>query len=310
VASPLTRAPILWLAERGWVRRLVTQSAIGRRVALRFVAGESVDEGLRAALLLGDDGIAAMLDYLGENVERAEQASAAADAYVLALKRIEEGALANVNISIKLTQLGLDVSNEICLENSRRVLEAAETSGTLVMIDMEAAEYVDRTLGCFRTLRERFPMIGVCVQAYLRRSANDVRRLAEEGATVRICKGAYLEPPDIAFPRRREVNRSFRELAATLLVSGSAVHVATHDPRLIEGAKRFIERRGISPQRVEFQMLYGIRRDLQERLAREGYLVRVYVPYGAQWYPYLSRRLAERPANLWFLVSNLARRRG
>jgi proline dehydrogenase len=279
-------------------------------MALRFVAGETLDNGMRVAGQLNDRGVGAMLDHLGENVESADQASAAADGYVLALKRIGEEGLANANISVKLTQLGLDVSEEICLENSHRVLQAAGELGTLVMIDMESFEYVDRTLSIYRALREDHPGVGVCVQAYLYRSAEDVRALAAEGATVRVCKGAYLEAPTVAFPRKAEVNRNYARLAATLLAVGCMVHFATHDERLIDGALRFVQRRGIPAQRFEFQMLYGIRRDLQERLGFAGFPVRVYVPYGSQWYPYLTRRLAERPANLWFLASNLVRRGG
>ena len=279
-------------------------------MALRFVAGETLDDGMRVARRLNDRGVGAMLDHLGENVESARQASAAADGYVLALKRIAEEGLTNGNISIKLTQLGLDVSEEICLENSHRVLETAGDLGTLVMIDMESSEYVDRTLSVYRVLRKDHPGVGVCIQAYLYRSAEDVRALAAEGATVRVCKGAYLEGPTVAFPRKAEVNQSYSRLASTLLAAGCTVHIATHDERLIEGALRFVERRGIPAHRFEFQMLYGIRRDLQERLLRAGFPVRVYVPYGSQWYPYLTRRLAERPANLWFLASNLVRRGG
>jgi proline dehydrogenase len=274
------------------------------------VAGETLDDGMRVARQLNDRGVGAMLDHLGENVEAAHQASAAADGYVLALKRIAEEGLTNGNISVKLTQLGLDVSEEICLENAHQVLETAGELGALVMIDMESSEYVDRTLSIYRVLRQDHPGVGVCLQAYLYRSADDVRALAAEGATVRVCKGAYLEGPTVAFPRKAEVNQSYSRLAATLLAAGCQVHIATHDERLIEGALRFVERRGIPAHRFEFQMLYGIRRDLQERLVRAGFPVRVYVPYGSQWYPYLTRRLAERPANLWFLASNLVRRGG
>lgn len=306
---PLTRAPVLWLTERPWVRRLATEGRLGRRFALRFVAGESLDDGIRSARSLETDGVAAMLNYLGENVERPDQAAAEADAYVRSLKRIEEDGLTGVNISIKLTQLGLDISPDVVLENASRVLEVAESAGTLVMIDMESSEYVDRTLECFRALRAHTPRLGVCVQAYLRRSAEDVRELAAEGAIVRVCKGAYLEPGDVVYSTRGEVRESFARLTATLLAAGCEVHIATHDEGLIDGARGFLERRGMPSSTAEFQMLYGIRRDLQRDLAREGHAVRVYVPYGRQWYPYLSRRLAERPANLWFLLSNLVKGR-
>lgn len=308
MAGPLLRAPILWAAGLPFVRRLAQEGGLARRVALRFVAGETLDDALRVAGALNARGIGAMLDHLGENVASPEQASAAADAYVLPLKRIQEEGLADANISIKLTQLGLDVSTDICLENAARVLEAA--GSTLVMIDMEGSAYTDHTLTSYRALRKRYPNVGVCIQAYLYRSADDVRELAREGATVRVCKGAYLEPPSVAFQKRSDVDRNFARLTATLLSAGCSVHLATHDPRLIDGARRFVELRGIPREQFEFQMLYGIRRDLQERLASEGYRVRTYVPYGDQWYPYLTRRLAERPANVWFFVANLLRRRG
>jgi proline dehydrogenase len=307
MSGPALRAPILWISGLPFVRRMAREGGIARRVALRFVAGESLDDGMRAARKLNAQGIGGMLDHLGENVASPEQASAAADAYVLALKRIQEAGLPDANISIKLTQLGMDASPDLCLENAARVLEAA--GSTLVMIDMEASTYTERTLTSYRALRERYDNVGVCIQAYLYRSADDVRALAGERATVRVCKGAYLEPPTVAFPKRSDVDRNFGRLAATLLAAGSRVHLATHDPRLIAAARRYVRRRGIPREQFEFQMLYGIRRDLQEGLAAEGFHVRTYIPYGDQWYPYLTRRLAERPANVWFLVANLLRRR-
>lgn len=276
----------------------------------RFVAGETHEEAIGAARALNDRGIGAMLNLLGENVDSAEQASAAADSYVLSLKRIREAGLPDTNISVKLTQLGLDVSSEVCLENAERVLEAAAEHGLLAMLDMEAFPYVDPTLSVLRKLRDRFSNTGVAIQAYLRRTDDDVRRLAEEGVTVRMVKGAYLEPREVAFPRRSEIRRSYARNAATLLGAGCEVHLGTHDEHLLAGAKRFVRDRGIPPDRFEFQMLYGVRRDLQEALAGEGYRMRVYVPYGREWYPYLTRRMAERPANMWFFVSNLLRRRG
>jgi proline dehydrogenase len=193
-----------------------------------------------------------------------------------------------------------------------RVLQAAtgRDGPTLVMIDMEASQYVDRTLDLYTEFRNRYPNIGVCLQAYLRRTAEDVRRVARPGAVVRMAKGAYLEPPEKAFQSRSDIRHNFARLAATLLGSESTVHLATHDPALIEGAKRFVKTRNISKGRYEFQLLYGIRRDLQAELVREGEPVRVYVPYGTRWYPYLTRRLAERPANIWFFVSNALRRGG
>lgn len=272
-------------------------------MALRFVAGETLDEGVAVARSLNEDGVGAMLDHLGENVATREQALEATEGYVAALKRIREEALPDANISMKLTQLGLDISEELCLDNAARVLDAA--NGTLVMIDMEASEYVDRTLAVHAGLRERHENVGVCIQSYLRRTASDARALAAMGATVRVCKGAYLEPPDVAFADRDEVDRSYREVAATLLAAGCTVHLATHDPGLIRGAEGFVRDREAPSDRYEFQMLHGIRRDLRRRLSAAGHRVRVYIPYGSEWYPYLTRRLAERPANLWFFASNL-----
>jgi proline dehydrogenase len=305
----LLRGPTLWVTERPLVKRLVTQRRFGRQFALRFVAGDNLDAGMRAAAALHRQGIRSMLDHLGENVASPAQASHAADAYVHALKRIREVPEVDCDISVKLTQLGLDSSTDVCLENMERVLEAANgfDSSIQVMIDMEAYAYVDRTLDVYMALRERYPNIGVCVQSYLHRTADDVRRIAGPKAIVRVAKGSYLESPEVAIRSRREVRANFARLTATLLASGSVVHVATHDPRLVEGGRRFIRSRGIPKDRYEFQMLYGIRRDLQAKLVRQGEPVRVYIPYGTQWYPYLTRRMAERPANVWFFLSNALR---
>ena len=306
VNGPLLRAPVLWLTERPWFRRLAAEGSLGRRVALRFVAGESLDDAMGSARALDQRRIATMLDHLGENVASAEQASAAADQYVLALKRVQETEELDCNISVKLTQLGLDVSYEICMENSERVLDAAAQRDTQVMIDMESHEYVDRTLQAHSELKARYPRVGVALQSYLYRTADDVVALPA-GSTVRLVKGAYLEPPDVAFPRRADVDRNFARVFSTLVARGHSVHLATHDPRLIAGSRRVVEERGAGWDRFEFQMLYGIRRDLQGRLADERYPVRVYIPYGSEWYPYLTRRLAERPANMWFFGSQLIR---
>jgi proline dehydrogenase len=276
------------------------------------VAGESLEQGIRAAEQLNALGIGAMLNHLGESVTSAETAAAATDHYVEALKRIRESPSLDCNISVKLTQLGLDVGHGVALENLERVLEVAEeaTPPTLVMIDMESREYVDRTIDLYLELRDRHPELGLCIQTYLRRSADDIRRIAGPRAVVRLAKGAYLEPADVVFGTRREVSASYALLTSTLLLSGSVVHVATHDPELLDGALRFVRNRSISNARYEFQMMYGIRRDLQRGLVAQGEPVRVYVPYGTQWYPYLTRRLAERPANIWFFASNAIRPKG
>jgi proline dehydrogenase len=303
---------MLWVTERPAVRALIQQTSLGRRVAGRFVAGDTVEAGMNAARELHARAIAAMLDHLGENVASPAQAAAAADTYIRALKRIRESPDLDTNISVKLTQLGLDVSFDLCLENMERVLQVAAERDPpiLVMIDMEASPYVDRTLEAYLALRDRFPQMGVCLQAYLHRTAADARRIGGPKAIVRMAKGAYLEPPDVAIRSRAEVRRNFARQAATLLAGGAVVHFATHDERLVAGAKQFVRTRSISRMRYEFQMLYGVRRDLQAELVADGEPVRVYVPYGTQWYPYLTRRLAERPANVWFFLSNLLRRGG
>ena len=303
------RAAVLSVTGLGTVRTLVTRSSLGRRVAHRFVAGERLEDGISAARSLARRDVAAMLDHLGENVTSEAQASAAADGYALALKRIHEIEGLDCNIAVKLTQLGLDQSMDLCLENTERVLAAAEPAGILVMIDMESSEYVDPTLEVLRRLRARHEGVGVAIQSALRRTADDVFGLPD-GAPIRLVKGAYLEPPSVAYPSRADVDRAFAGLFATLISRGHPVHVATHDPRLLAGAVRFTERRGLPIERIELQMLLGIREDLQRDYAGRGYPVRAYVPYGAEWYPYLTRRLAERPANVWFFASNLVRRRG
>ncbi|MFB3737902.1 MAG: proline dehydrogenase family protein [Candidatus Velamenicoccus archaeovorus] len=304
--GPLLRAPVLWVAHARPFRWLATRTPVGRAVAYRFVAGEDLDAAVATCRELQAQGIGAVLDHLGENVTAPEQAAEAAASYVRALHRIGSEGDLDAYISVKLTQLGLDFSVELCTSHVGQVLEAARQAGRLVMIDMESSVYVDRTLAVFRDLRSRHDHVGVCLQSYLRRTPADVDALPA-GSIVRLVKGAYLEPPELALGSRREVDAAFARLAATLLARGHTLHVATHDPRLISGAERFAQRRGIPAGRIEYQMLYGVRRDLQARLARDGRPVRVYVAYGTEWYPYLTRRLAERPANMWFFLSNLVR---
>lgn len=290
------RRPILRLTAHPWFRAAALRSGIWRR----FVAGETLDDGLAAGHRLQRQGMAVILDHLGENVTTEGQARAATDAYVAAAEALHADPALDGAISVKLTQLGLDISDDLCLENFHRVLNTA--GSTLVMIDMESHEYVERALDVYGELHDAHDRFGVCLQAYLRRTAQDVFDLPS-GAIVRLVKGAYLEPPEVAFPTREEVSGSFRSLFATLVARGCIVHVATHDARLIDGARR----QAVPRERLEYQMLYGIRTDLQRVLLADGLPVRIYVPYGTEWYPYLTRRLAERPANLWFFLSNLTR---
>jgi len=290
------RASVLGLTARPWFRSAAVRSGIWRR----FVAGVTLSEGLETARVLRTSGMAVILDHLGENVTTEAEAIAATDAYVEAAESLHADPALDGAISVKLTQLGLDISTQVATENLSRLLEAA--GSTLVMIDMESHEYVDRTLDVFRKLHVDHDRIGVCLQACLHRSAEDVFDFPE-GAVIRLVKGAYLEPQSLAFTRRAEVRSAFGRLFATLAARGATIHVATHDPALVEGARRF------GYDRVEYQMLYGVRTDLQRDLVAAGLPVRVYVPYGGEWYPYLTRRLAERPATLWFFLRNLARLR-
>jgi len=290
------RASVLRLTAHPVFRSAAVRSGIWRR----FVAGETLREGMETAQMLRASGMAVILDHLGENVSAQAQATAATDAYVDAAESLHADPTLDGAISVKLTQLGLDLSTQLATENLSRVLDTA--GSTLVMIDMESHDYVDRTLDVYRKLRVDHDQIGVCIQACLHRSTRDAFDLPE-GAIVRLVKGAYLEPQSVAFARRAEVRAAFGGLFATLAARDATIHVATHDPALVEGARRF------GYDRVEYQMLYGVRTDLQRKLVADGLPVRVYVPYGGEWYPYLTRRLAERPATLWFFLRNLARPR-
>ncbi len=250
-----------------------------------------------------------MLDHLGEHVETPQQALAAREAYLSALAAGADADDVDAAISVKLTQLGLDVSVDACWANFESIVQSAGEKDRLVMIDMESHGYVDRTLEVFARAYERSQHVGIAIQSYLRRSEADVFALPE-GCRVRLVKGAYLEPDDVVFARKRDVDASYARLFATLLAREHLVDVATHDPALIDGVRKRVDAFEDGWSRVEFQMLYGVRRDLQSRLAGDGYPVRVYIPYGTEWYPYLTRRMAERPANVWFFVSNLVRTSG
>jgi proline dehydrogenase len=306
VNGPLLRGPVLALTRARWFRA-IARSPIGRGVASRFVAGEHLDQAVEACRSLRADGIGSVLDHLGENVVAPEHAAQAVRDYVRAVERIADEPDVDAYVSVKLTQLGLDFSNELATANLEDVLKAAAPGRTLVMIDMESSVYADRTLAVFHDLRSRHDRVGVCLQSYLHRTPADVDALPP-GSIIRLVKGAYLEPPEVALGTRREVDLAFARLFATLVSRGHTVHVATHDPKLLEGARRYVEREGVDGSLVEYQMLYGVRRDLQRRLAADGLPVRVYVPYGTEWYPYLTRRLAERPANMWFFMRALVPR--
>jgi proline dehydrogenase len=303
----MLRNLLLFLSEQPHLRRWMETSPLAGRLTRRFVAGQTLERELEVCRRLHREGILVTVDRLGEKVTSVEEAAASREAYLEALRRIAAEKL-DATISIKLTQFGLDLSEQICRRNVERLMAVAGEAGGSVEMDMESREYVDRTLAIATEMHERFGRVRVAVQAYLRRSAEDVAALCRKGVPVRLCKGAYREPPAAAFPRKSQVNRSYRRLTRLLLEQGAYPALATHDPRMIEHAIQFARRIGMPRSGFEFQMLYGIRRDLQARLVREGYRLRLYVPYGDAWYPYFMRRLAERPANLLFLMRNLVRR--
>jgi proline dehydrogenase len=304
----MVRAGLLWLSERPRIFQFVRRNGLARRFAARFVAGETIDSGVAAARELNVAGITASLDLLGEAVRTAAEARAARDSYLETLDRIQAAGSA-AHVSVKLSQLGLDLDEALCSDNMRAIIARAQQHGSFVRIDMEQSAYTERTLQLFkRTLHPEFGnAVGVVLQSYLRRTEQDVEQMIALGARVRLCKGAYQEPASVAFPDKRDVDASYVRCLERLLLRGTYPAVATHDGRILERAKSFARDKGVAPARFEFQMLYGVRRDLQLALRRQGYNVRVYVPFGTQWYPYLMRRLAERPANVAFLLGNVVR---
>jgi proline dehydrogenase len=300
------RQGLLWLSERQGIFNFVRRIGLARKFASRFVAGETVDKGVEAARALSLRGITASLDLLGESVTVEAEALAARDQYLHMLDRMAASGV-EVNVSVKLTQMGFDIREELCLANMTAILERAKALGGFVRLDMEGSDYTQRTLDFFS--RHLFPTYGahcgVVIQAMLRRAEADIESLIGMKARVRLCKGAYLEPPEIAFPDKADVDRNYVRLMERLLAAGNYPGLATHDEAIISHARRLIKRDEIPENRFEFQMLYGVRRDLQDRLRRGGHRLRVYIPFGTQWYPYLMRRLAERPANIAFFLGNM-----
>ena len=305
----MLRQTFLSLSNSRELQDVALQNGMARKFALRFVAGESLSQAVGAIRALNRKGIMATFDHLGENIDTPAAARAAADSYIEVIETIKSAGL-NSNVSLKLTQMGLDVDEELCFQNVSRICDRAQAFGNFVRLDMESSAYTDRTLGMFRRLWNEggFHNLGVVLQAYLYRTEEDVREMNALGARVRLCKGAYNEPAEVAFPRKEDVDANYAKLVRLLLKEGTYPGIATHDERLIQYTKRYAAKRGIDPAKFEFQMLYGVRRESQEELVRQGYNMRVYVPYGKEWYPYFMRRLAERPANVVFVLGNLVRR--
>ncbi|MEX2582021.1 MAG: proline dehydrogenase family protein [Gemmatimonadota bacterium] len=308
----MIRQSLLYLSDNRAVRRAVSETGLPRKLLERFVAGESLEDAIGAARTLNEAGLLASLDHLGELVITREESLAAREMAIRSLERIASEAIP-ANISVKPTQLGLGLDEAFCLENIELILTRARELGAeedeiLVRLDMESSDYTEKTIRMVEALWEKgFRNVGTVVQSYLRRTPDDVRRLNALGSRVRLVKGAYNEPPAVAFPDKADVDRMFVREMKQLLDAGNYPAIATHDEEMIAATRRYAFEQGIARDTFEFQMLYGIRRDLQNRLREEGYNVRIYVPYGNSWYPYLMRRLAERPANLFFIAKGVAK---
>ena len=304
----MLRSTLLYLSNQPHVFRFVRNNRLAKHFARRFVAGETVQEALAAVRELNAKGITASLDLLGESVYTEREARAARDEYLRLLDSIRESGV-DANVSVKLTAMGLDIDHELCISIMQDILTRAQSYETFVRLDMEASGYTEVTLELFE--ERLYPAykahVGVVLQSYLYRTFADVEHMNSLRARVRICKGAYAEPASVAYPEKSDVDANYVKCMHELMLHGNYPGIATHDPAIIAEAKRWAAEQGIARDRFEFQMLYGVRRDLQESLVKEGYRVRCYVPFGTQWYPYLMRRLAERPANVAFITGNVIR---
>ncbi len=304
----MLRTTLLYLSQLRWLRRWMEQSRTSRRLTARFIAGLTLEDGIAVLHRLAAEHIFGTLDFLGENVTSLVDATHSRDAYLSALSQIKREALP-ATVSLKLTQFGLDLSEDACVENVLALVDCAARLGSRIEIDMESSEYTERTLRIVTGLQQRFPgCVRAVIQAYLYRSEADIVRLSELGIPIRLCKGAYNEPASVAWPEKADVDQSYVKLTRLLLDRGTYPAIASHDERMIRAALAHIQEQKIPLDRFEFQMLYGIRRDLQRELVAKGFRLRLYVPYGEAWYPYFMRRLAERPANVLFLMRNLMKR--
>ncbi len=315
----MLRSFLIYLSKAAWAQKLVTDWSFAWRTASRFIAGTKLDEAMRVVRELNARGINATLDHLGEHTNTPEESQQATDDIFATLDALGADSSARGNVSIKLTQIGLGLDESLCAGNLERILARAKQNNTFIRVDIEDTPYTDKTINLYYMMREKgHTNVGMAVQSYLFRAEADTRRLLQDKTPIRLVKGAYKESPDKAFPKKADVDANY-DLLTKLMIDTSLANqsklsnegrtppipaIATHDEKRIAFAKQYADKVGLPKDGFEFQMLYGIRRDLQERLVKEGYAVRVYVPFGTHWYPYFMRRLAERPANIWFFVSN------
>ncbi len=304
----MLRRSLLYLSHQQRIFDFVKRNRLAKRFAARFVAGETIDTAIDAVRALNAQGISASLDLLGESVTNEQDARAVGKEYLTLLDRIDQAKL-DANVSVKLTALGQDISEDLCIATTQMILERARGYGSFVRLDMESSAYTDRTIQMFEhRLYPSFPEhVGIVLQSALRRTSADVEHAISLKCRVRLCKGAYLEPAAVAYSDKADVDANYVQCMHRLMIDGRYPGIATHDEAIIGDARRFAAEQQISHDRFEFQMLFGVRRDLQQRLVRDGYRMRVYVPFGTQWYPYLMRRLAERPANLAFMTGNIVK---
>ena len=302
----VTRSALLYLARHEGLKDFATRFSLFKKMTTRFVAGEDIEEAIAAIREINAKGATASFDHLNESVASAAETEEEVREYLRILSRIDETGIRS-NVSIKLTQFGLEIDPELAYRNARAVVEDAARRGNFVRIDMESSAVTQVTIDIFKRLRAEFGLndVGIVLQSYLRRTYDDVQDILKIPARIRICKGAYNEPPEVAFPDKKDTDENYIRVMKLLLSSGTYHGIATHDPKMIEATMEYAQKEGIGREAFEFQMLYGVRRDLQTKLAADGYNLRVYVPYGKHWYPYFMRRLAERPANVWFVLKNV-----
>jgi len=302
----LTRSALIYLSRQEGLKEFAARFSLFKKLTTRFIAGETIEEAIAAIREVNAHGCTASFDHLNEGVTNAKATEAEVTEYLNVLARIDDTGIKS-NVSIKLTQFGLEIDPELAYRNARRIVEDAKRRGNFVRVDMEGSNVTQVTLDIFNRLRSEFALndVGIVVQSYLYRTREDVAALLKIPARIRLCKGAYNEPAEVAYPQKKDNDDNYVRVMQMLLGSGVYHGIATHDPKMIDATIDFTQREGIGKDAFEFQMLYGIRRDLQEQLARDGYGMRVYVPYGKHWYPYFMRRLAERPANIWFVLKNL-----